>query len=479
MIMFVRVGLVVASVAFTVAGCSQATVLDGRAVSMRYDPYRVAGLPTSNGASGPRAAAPSAAGRVENTDDGEIDRAALMAVEDIEDFWSQHYSDAFAGTFAPVSRLVSVDPRASMTVCNEDASAFDYNALYCAPDDLIAWDRVDLMPVAKEFFGDMTINGLLAHEYGHALQTRAGLVGEQRSSILVREQQADCLGGVYMRWVAEGHSPRFSLNTTRALDQVMAGAIAGRDPISTYDTRSLDPPSHGTALDRVSAIQTGFDLGAQGCAAIDSAEIQQRRGNLPQSLFDSASPQSDIAINDQTLSTLLELLGQIFSPANPPTLAPEGGGCAVSRQQPVAYCPDTNQIAVDMSTLQKVGAPADESDFVLLQGDNTALSMVTSRYVLALQHERGVSLSSAVAAMRTACLTGVAQRKMADPIRRPSGNQLVLGAGDLDEAVSGLLTNGMVATDVSGTPVPSGFTRILAFRAGLLGDAEDCYQRFA
>jgi predicted metalloprotease len=478
-ILFVRVGLVVASVAFTVAGCSQATVLDGRAVSMRYDPYRVAGLPTSNGASGPRAAAPSAAGRVENTDDGEIDRAALMAVEDIEDFWSQHYSDAFAGTFAPVSRLVSVDPRGSMTVCNEDASAFDYNALYCAPDDLIAWDRVDLMPVAKEFFGDMTINGLLAHEYGHALQTRAGLVGEQRSSILVREQQADCLGGVYMRWVAEGHSPRFSLNTTRALDQVMAGAIAGRDPISTYDTRSLDPPSHGTALDRVSAIQTGFDLGAQGCAAIDSAEIQQRRGNLPQSLFDPASPQSDIAINDQTLSTLLELLGQIFSPANPPTLAPEGGGCAVSQQQPAAYCPDTNQIAVDMSTLQKVGAPADESDFVLLQGDNTALSMVTSRYVLALQHERGLPLSSAVAAMRTACLTGVAQRKMADPIRRPSGNQLVLGAGDLDEAVSGLLTNGMVATDVSGTPVPSGFTRILAFRAGLLGVAEDCYQRFA
>jgi predicted metalloprotease len=466
-------------VAFTVAGCSQATVLDGRAVSMRYDPYRVAGLPTSDGASGPRAAAPSAEGRVENTDDGEIDRAALMAVEDIEDFWSQHYSDAFAGTFAPVSRLVSVDPRASMTVCNEDARAFDYNALYCAPDDLIAWDRVDLMPVAKEFFGDMTINGLLAHEYGHALQTRAGLVGEQRSSILVREQQADCLGGVYMRWVAEGHSPRFSLNTTRALDQVMAGAIAGRDPISTYDTRSLDPPSHGTALDRVSAIQTGFDLGAQGCAAIDSAEIQQRRGNLPQSLFDPASPQSDIAINDQTLSTLLELLGQIFSPANPPTLAPEGGGCAVSQQQPVAYCPDTNEIAVDMSTLQKVGAPADESDFVLLQGDNTALSMVTSRYVLALQHERGLPLSSAAVAMRTACLTGVAQRKMADPIRGPSGNQLVLGAGDLDEAVSGLLTNGMVATDVSGTPVPSGFTRILAFRAGLFGDAEDCYQRFA
>ena len=257
MIAFVRAGVAAACVALTVAGCSQATVLDGRAVSMRYDPYRVAGLPTSDGPSGPRAAAPSAADRVQNTDDGEIDRAALLAVDDIEDFWSQHYSDSFAGTFTPVSRLVSVDPRSSVTVCGEQASAFDFNALYCAPDDLIAWDRVDLMPVAKEFFGDMTINGLLAHEYGHALQSRAGLVGEQKSSMLVREQQADCMAGVYMRWVAEGHSPRFSLNTSRALDQVMAGAIAGRDPISTFDTLSLDPPSHGTALDRVSAFQTG------------------------------------------------------------------------------------------------------------------------------------------------------------------------------------------------------------------------------
>ena len=170
--------------------------------------------------------------------------------------------------------------------------------------------------MAKEFFGDLAINGLLAHEYGHALQCRAGLVNEQTSSTLVREQQADCFAGTYMRWVAEGHSPRFTLNTTRALDQVMAGAIAGRDPISTYDSLSLEPPSHGTALDRVSAFQKGFDVGAEGCATIDSAEIQQRRGNLPQSLFDPASPQSDIAIDDETLSTLLELLGQIFAPAD-------------------------------------------------------------------------------------------------------------------------------------------------------------------
>ena len=55
---------------------------------------------------------------------------------------------------------------------------------------------------------------------------------------------------------------------------------------------------------------------------------------------------------------------------------------------------------------------------------------------------------------------------------------LVLGTGDLDEAVSGILTNGLVASDVDAGVVPSGFTRISAFRSGLLGDADDCYRRF-
>jgi hypothetical protein len=55
---------------------------------------------------------------------------------------------------------------------------------------------------------------------------------------------------------------------------------------------------------------------------------------------------------------------------------------------------------------------------------------------------------------------------------------LVLGAGDLDEAVSGLLTNGIAASDAQGRAIPSGFTRILAFRLGLSGDTERCFNQF-
>ncbi|MGV0834006.1 neutral zinc metallopeptidase [Mycolicibacterium thermoresistibile] len=471
---WVKVAVVVLCV-LVATGCAQQYVLDGRAVSMRYDPLRVAGLPATDGPSGPRVPPPESTARVNNTNGGQIDRAALMAIEDIEDFWAQHYPEAFSGEFVPVQTLVSVDPSdpSSPPVCGTDAADLKYNAAYCRTRDVLVWDREYLLPVANTFFGVMAINGVLAHEYGHAVQVQARLV-DADTPTLIGEQQADCLAGTYLRWVAEGHSPRFALNTTGDLDRVIAGAIAMRDPISVL--RLLIPPSeaHGTALDRVSALQQGFDIGVQACAAIDFDEIQQRRGDLSTLLFHSGIPTSDLAITEATVATLMSALDTIFAPAAPPTLATDQAGCPLADGQPARYCPDTNTVSVNLASLRRIGKPADESQQVLLQGDNTALSAVISRYVLALQHERGFSLESGAAAMRTACLTGVAQHQMAERKDLP----LTLGTGDLDEAVSGLLTNGVVASDVHGGVVPSGFTRISAFRSGLAGNVDDCFRRF-
>ena len=128
---------------------------------------------------------------------------------------------------------------------------------------------------------------------------------------------------------------------------------------------------------------------------------------------------------------------------------------------PASYCPATNTISVDLPKLQEMSRPTGFAEKMLIAGDNTALAMVVSRYALALQKERGAPLDTPVAALRSACLTGVGQRGMAQP-----GGDLVLTAGDLDEAVAGLLTSGLVASDVNGVKVPAGFTRITAFRAG-------------
>jgi len=99
--------------------------------------------------------------------------------------------------------------------------------------------------------------------------------------------------------------------------------------------------------------------------------------------------------------------------------------------------------------------------------------------MLAIQHERGgLVLDNAEAGLRTACLTGVATTKLSTPVTTADGNTVSLTAGDIDEAVSGLLTNGLVAGDVNGEAVPAGFSRIDAFRIGVLGNEDRCIKRF-
>ena len=101
-----------------------------------------------------------------------------------------------------------------------------------------------------------------------------------------------------------------------------------------------------------------------------------------------------------------------------------------------------------------------------------------ARYLLALQQQQGLSLDRAETALRTACLTGVATAKLAPGVDTPGGHTLKLAAGDLDEAVAGLLANGLVASDTNGDTIAAGFSRIAAFRAGALGDQGLCLRRY-
>jgi len=481
----IRVSRVVAAVSavcagLLIAGCSSVT--EGRAVSTLYDPFRAGGLPAEDGPSGVRDDAPEPTGDVQDTDGGDIDSLTLLAVNDVADFWEQNYSASLDGSFEPIERLVSYDSEdpSSPAVCGTETYN-EPNAFYCPSRQIMAWDRSVMVPTGREFFGDVSIAALMAHEYGHAVQHMAGIVDDS-TTVIVSEQQADCFAGTYVRWVAEGRSPRFSLSTGDGLNHVLAAAITLRDPILGPQDSEMLEEGHGTALDRVSAFQMGFVSGASECAKIDLAEIEDRRGDLPMALpLDQAGDvqSGEVPIDEDTLDTLMEALGEVYQPSEAPTLSYDTESCADAQPSPpVSYCPDTNTLSVDLPSLQQLGEAADESNNVLLQGDNSALSVVTSRYALAIQHENGDPVDTPVAALRTACLTGVAQRAMAETIDLPSGKSLTLTAGDLDEAVSGLLTNGLAGSNADGQTVPAGFTRIVAYRSGLGGDRELCSKRF-
>ena len=463
-----------------VASCS--TTVAGTAVSVFDDPFRVAGMPAVDGPTGLRPDAEEPSRDVENTDGGEIDELAAASISDIEDFWETAYGETFDEDFTPVEALISWDAGGfeSQQFCGEDTYGL-VNAGFCFLDDTIGWDRGELLPALRDSFGDIAVTNVLAHEYGHAIQHQAKL-NKKDTPTLVSEQQADCFAGAYMRWVAEGNSPRFTLSTADGLNSLLAAVISFRDPLLSEQEHDTGEDEHGSAFERITAFQFGFTDGAASCAAIDAKEIAQRRGDLPVELQQDQT--GEWPVSEESVKAIFEALGTMFSPADPPQLrldAESANDCPDARPSPpVSYCPATNTIAVDMPALEALGTPsAQDENGGVVSGDNTAYSVLVSRYMLAIQNERGgLALDNAEAALRTACLSGVATTKMTEAVTTSDGNTVALTAGDLDEAVSGLLTNGLAASDVNGETVPSGFSRMDAFRTGVLGDEDRCVKRF-
>ncbi|WP_280416855.1 metallopeptidase [Nocardia carnea] len=457
-----------------VTGCTRA--VDGRAVSIYDNPFQVAGLPTTSGPSGPRANVPPTELSADNGDGGEIDTLALNAVTDVQAYWEKHYGTEFEGEFEPVEKLISWSARDSRRESVEFCTESTYrmvNAAYCRLDNSIGWDRELLLPTMSETFGQMAVVMVIAHEYGHAIQNNADIV-DRDDPVIVKEQQADCFAGAYMRWVAEGESEYFTINTSDGLNSVLAATVAIRD--SDPD----DPESvHGSAFERVTAVQVGFTDGAKGCKAIDMDEIEQRRGDLPQS-FDGASGEFDIT--EESLVELSKALSVILPVPDEPAYSYEGAeiDCrdGVSTE-PVTYCPANNTIATNVDGLSERGAATDDSDVPLpvkVTGDYNGYVVFISRYTLSVQRSRDQELVGAKTGLRAACLSGVATGKLAETGR--AEGDITLAAGDLDEAVSGLLTDGLAASDVEGKTVPSGFSRVDAFRAGVLGGEETCAARY-
>lgn len=471
--------LIALSVILLAVGCTR--MIESRPVSVYADPFSVGGLPAVDGLSGLRSDVEKPLVQATGSDDGPVDMIARQSITDIETFWGQAYPRTFTGSFQQVGELFSWDAREPklQKFCGHLTFRF-VNAVYCLFDNTIGWDRGVMLPMLRGGYGDMAIGLVLAHEYGHAI-SQMSRMNKRDTPILVREQQADCLAGVYLRWVAEGDSPRFQLSTGDGLNDLLAVLIGIRDPLFIEGEDLED--AHGSAFERISAFQTGFTETARSCALIDTAQIEQRRQGLPVSLQQDTT--GEWPVTEESVRFIVDELNARFSPAEPPKLSFTEHACADARSSPPAsYCPDSNTISVDLPALIEMGKPQSPDDnsleaSMLVTGDNTAYSVLMSRYMLALQHQRGdLSLDTAQAGLRTACMTGAATAKLATPFTNAGGTTITLSAGDLDEAATGLLTNGIVASDVNGDAVPAGFARIDAFRSGVSGDIDRCIQRY-
>ncbi|WP_063049050.1 hypothetical protein [Nocardia arthritidis] len=467
---------VLAVVTAVLAGCAAGTKnYAAQQVSPPADTWELAGSMTASGPNGPREGVVDAPLTAENGDGGAIDKLALNAIADVQDFWAGEYPQHFPGTFKPVTRYISWDAKApktqSVKFCKSDTYQV-VNAAYCGGDHTIGWDRGVLLPKLVQKYGEMAVVMVLAHEYGHAIQGQAKLAG-LLTPPLVQEQQADCLAGVFLRHVAEGNSAHFALNTTDGLNAVLGATVAVRD-------RDPNDPEnvHGSAFERVTAVQIGYTDGADGCKKISGKEIAQRRGNLP-TTFEPGEEQAQLPVDAAALTSLSQALTVIFPVTRPPQFdySGVGRGCSdVTLTRPVSYCPAVNRIGTDVPALARRGGPmaGDDPLSAVVDGDYNAFVVFVSRYVLAVQQDRKLSLTGAeTAGLRTACLSGVVTTELSRP-----GSDPHLSAGDLDEAVSGLLADGSAAADVNGKVVPSGYQRLEAFRTGVLDGESACLSRF-
>ncbi|MBP2339567.1 putative metalloprotease [Saccharothrix coeruleofusca] len=448
-----KTAVVAAVAAAALAGCAPQSVPGTAVDSPRLDPTKVAGLAITTGDSGLKPGAPAPDRQAQNSDGGRIDQLATAAVADVEQYWGKRFPEVFDEDFAPVGRLVSYDSRGpNQRLCGTDTAGL-VNAFYCSGEqDLVAWDRGELLPSLD----DISVVAVLAHEIGHAVQFRLGVDGQ--TPTIVKEQQADCYTGNYFRWVAEGKSQRFQLSTGPGLNQILATLFAIRDSAgTTFDSAG----AHGTAFDRVTAFQFGFAEEPGRCAEIDFAEIQRRSTQqaFGEADKDQGFGRGNIKVDDQqALADLRDSLAAAFPDV------PVRFDASCRGTSPAAYC--QGAVGVDLRALVGVSRI----------GDFAAFGAVASRYALAVQDAAGLPVEGLVAGQRTACLTGL----WASTIVRGKGAALELSPGDLDEAVVELLSrNSLIAGDVRGQTIPSGFARVEAFREGFLtGSADTCATRF-
>lgn len=402
------------------------------------------------------------------------------AIDDVTEYWERTYPEVYGGPFRPLANFHAYGPETEMPPCGNPPPSYAEiadNAFYCPGADLIAWDEATLIPELNNNYGGFTIGIVFAHEFGHAIQARAGV---NRRTIDL-ELQADCFSGAWTADVAAGNSSRFAIDET-TLDASVAGMVAISD---VPGTSADDPLAHGSGFDRIGAFQDGFENGPARCAEYGSerqptVEIPFEQEELSSSgnmaLEDGSSAPGGIGLFSRVetdlnhfYGLLFEELGQAWQPvddlvvADPDTDQVSCGGETLGGAElrgAALYCEDENVVLVDGAGLVQ--------DLYQI-GDFAVAAEVARLWALAAQTRLGLPAEGEAASLQADCLTGVwAFARFPDSGIPPS--QLAMSAGDLDEGIRGFLAYDLA--EGGGTV----FERTDALRTGFLEGYTSCEQ---
>jgi len=399
------------------------------------------------------------------------------AVTAIQAYWRREYPDLYGGRYIPVppARVIAATPGAKLPACQGHKLTYQdaaQNAFYCFDDNFVVYDNAKLFPQLYKDYGGFALALVLAHEWGHAIQDRAGN-GNQPT--IDQELQADCFAGAWTD--QQSNSSSRPVLKPGDLEASLAAMLSFRDQPGTSPD---DPSAHGSAFDRISAFQDGFESGPQQCAGYFAKPPLVVE--LP---FSSASEQASggqVAAKD-VIPLSVELLNDFYSKVEPgwvkldtssveafdsskPATIPKCGGSKLTVKQVqnrVFYCIDDEYVAFDQPYLQHV------FDDI---GDFGVTSLIASPFATraqTIQGEPGVAGNDLADVFQADCYTG---GFMAALYNGALDVEASLSPGDLDELIQAFLEYSR-ARGVS-AKVPITFLRMGYIRRGFFSGYQSC-----
>ncbi|SOD71376.1 predicted metalloprotease [Jatrophihabitans sp. GAS493] len=428
--------------------------------------------------------APDANLSIQGSTTTDFDRLAKNALTDIEAFWRLNYPSISGGKSLSSLKgdIYSVDdtaptPSAERNACIAEVGIriVEDNAFYCSLDDSIAYDRVGLIPKLAKEYGPYFVAAMFAHEFGHAIQARLGIMHAQSS--IAKETQADCAAGAFTAWVMNFKSSHVRV-TQAALDEVLVGYIQLRDPEPHSES---DSGTHGNGFDRVGAFATGINEGVKACFSDKWADRSftergytsdadyTQGGNQPMAQVLNQAPvnpsgggggglEPDL---NQFWRSAAKTIGKPWSDVK--IAQADHPPCATHPQTQFAYCPDDNTVYYSTALAQRAYQAGDFSLGTLLAyGWGLAVrSQLFSR-----------SLDDSTALISASCYTGAYAASVNVPSSEAQGG-FYLSPSDMDEATTAVLS--VVGTNQAlGERGTTGLTRITAFNKGYFGGLSAC-----
>ena len=398
-------------------------------------------------------------------DNDSADQVARDALDDIITYYKSFYNDVFGHDFTPPAHYYSIEPGSGdASGCMDgpnDESVVD-NAFYCPSGDEVTYYR-PLLDRYDDQYSDVLVGLVLAHEMGHAIQAREGIY-DVRS--IVAETQADCFAGTWARSVADKKDVHFKFDPADLDETLQVWAIELRSDVGSDPNGDTQ---HGSAFDRVSALQEGYEDGPTACR--DNFNDNRLFTSIK---FDEDNVSSDGLGNasyQETINSANTVFNEYFanslssfnvSWSDPKLLVGGSGDSSCPADRVLSYCAANNSVVIsDEDALRKV-----HDDY----GDYAQMTALGLAYGMAAIVQLKYSESDPRAITAAACLTGALSGELIDS---SNAYKLVLSPGDFDEATVLLLFAG-ADNDLIDTGTVSAFDRMDAFRNGVNGGVGSC-----